>query len=286
MSSQTIDQLVECVERIPRLPDTAMRLISTLSDPGSSIGEIVDCIRYDQAITAEVLRLCNSAYFGLSRRVNSIDDATRLLGTAKVLQLVMSAHTQALLSRPQEGYGLIPGALWEHSVAVALGSQHYARHLGLHELGQLFTAGLLHDIGKVVLNEFVAAEFAAIVDLVTRKQMSFLEAEQQVLGYTHPEVGIRLAEVWSLPEDIARCIRYHHTPDDLPEPDAVVDTVHLADATCLLMGIGGGEVDGLAYRLSSAVLERAGLDMKKLESLGAEIVAELKSVKNLFGHDS
>ena len=286
MSTQTLEQLVERVERLPRLPDTALRLVSILSDPASSIEQIVDTIRYDQAVTAEVLRLCNSAYFGLSQRVNSIDDAVRLLGTAKVLQLVMSAHVQTMLNRPQEGYGLAPGALWEHSVGVALGCREFSRRLGLSELGLSFTLGLLHDVGKVVLNQYVVAEYTEIVRRVTHEELSFLEAEQQVLGFTHPEVGARLAEVWSLPEPIARSIRYHHDPEELATPDPLVDCVHLADTTCLLIGIGGGMVDALSYRAHPAVLERHELGQRDLEVIGADIVTEMKSVRDLFAGET
>ena len=264
------------------MPDTAVRLATVLGDPNSSIGQIVETIRYDQAVTAEVLRLCNSAYFGLSKRVNSIDDAVCLLGTAKVLQLVMSAHVQAMLRRPQEGYGLMPGALWEHSVAVALGCREYAQRIGLETVGLSFTLGLLHDVGKVVLNEYVAAEYAEIVRRATEEHLSFVELEEQVLGFTHAEVGARLAERWSLPEPLIHSIRFHHEPDKSPTPDLLLDCVHLADATCLLMGIGGGMVDGLSYRAEPAVLERHGLSSRDLETIGMGIVVELKSVRTLF----
>ena len=282
MSSQTLDQLVERVDQLPRLPDTAVRLVNIISDPGSSIEEIVDTIRYDQAVTADVLRLCNSAFFGLSRRVNSIDDAILMLGTAKVLQLVLSTHVQTVLRKPQEGYGLLPGALWEHSVGVALASRLFAQRFGLGEVGLSFTIGLLHDVGKVVMNKYITAEYTEIVRRVTEERSSFLEAEQQVVGFTHPEVGARLAETWSLPEELIRCIRYHHDPEELTDTDALVDAVHLADVTCLLIGIGGGEVDGLAYRAQPTVMERRELGLRDLETIGADVVIEVKSVRELF----
>ncbi|MGD8450377.1 MAG: HDOD domain-containing protein [Phycisphaerae bacterium] len=282
MSIQSLDHLVEQVKQVPRLPDTAMRLVSVLGDPGSSVQDIVETIRYDQTVTAEILRLCNSAYFGLARRVNSLDEAIRLLGTAKVLQLAMSAQVQPVLNKPQEGYGLAPGSLWEHSVAVALGCRDLARRVGAGDLGLSFTLGLLHDVGKVVLNEYVAAEYVEIVRRVSDEHMSFLEAEQSVLGFTHTEAGARLAEVWSLPEVITKCIRYHHDPDEMETPDALVDCVHLANTIGMLMGVGGGAVDGLAYRASPAALERQGLGQRDLETIGADIVAELRSVRQLF----
>jgi putative nucleotidyltransferase with HDIG domain len=196
----------------------------------------------------------------------------------------MASHTQALLSPPQEGYGLRPGALWTHSVAVALAAQAVAKRLRLLEKGVLFTAGLLHDVGKVLLNEYVATEYEQIAARVSQHQLSFIEAEQQILGFTHPEIGGRVAERWGLPEPIQRCIRHHHEPDALSLPDPLVDTIHLADAVCLLMGLGGGD-ESLLYRAQPAVVARYALATHDIESIGAEVVVELKAVEALFHED-
>lgn len=281
MSPVLIDEIVEQVSSLPHLPNTILRLVKVVSDPSSTLTQIVETIRYDQVITADVLRLCNSAYFGLSRTVESLDDAVRMLGTVKILQLVMAAHSRAILSRAQEGYGLPAGALWQHSVGVALGAQLLARPMGLAQAGLLFTAGLLHDMGKVALNEYVAREYAEIVRRVSTEHISFCEVEAEVLGFTHPEIGARLADVWCLPEAITRCIRYHHDPEACPEPDPRVDAVHLADSVCLLMGVGGGD-DGLAYRPSPAAMARYALSQTDLDLLGADMIAELQSVQTLF----
>lgn len=286
MSLRSLEQIAERARRVPRLPDAALRLVRVISDPLSTIGEIVETIRYDQAVTVEVLRLCNSAYFGLTRRVHSLDDAVRLLGTTKVLQLVMAAHVQSTLSRPQDGYGLRPGALWEHSVGVALASRALAVRLKLREMGLCFTAGLLHDVGKVALNEYVRAEYAEIVRRVTNDGLAFPEAERQVLGYTHAELGAHLSELWCLPPAVTRAARHHHEPDALEPPDPLVDIVHLADAMCLSLGVGGGAVDGLAYRVAADVMTRCRLSARDLEGLGVDVVVELKVVQQLFATQS
>ncbi len=280
-SALTIDEVVERVTALPHLPDTLMRLVSVVSDPRSSLSQIVETIRYDQVITAEVLRLCNSAYFGLARTVESLDDAVRLLGTLKIMQLVMAAHSRALLSRAQEGYGLPAGALWSHSVAVALGGQLLARQMKLQQVGLLFTAGLLHDVGKVVLNEYVARDYAEIARRVQEDHITFCEAEAQVLGFTHPEVGSRLADTWSLPDTIARCIRYHHEPKECPIDDPLVHAIHLSDSVCLMMGVGGGD-DGLAYRCDPDIMTRYKIGPEDLDLLGADLITELHTVQALF----
>ena len=276
-----VEEILERATTLPPLPDTALRLMQVLGDPLSSVDDIVEAIRYDQVVTGEVLRLCNSAYFGLSRKVTSLNDALVRLGATKVLQLVMSVHANTMLSQEQVGYGLDPGILWKHSVGVALASTVTAELIGLPNGNLAFTAGLLHDIGKVVLNDYVAAEFAEICRLVTDQRMSFVEAEHQVLGFSHQEIGARVGEQWQLPEPIVLSIGYHHDPGKLQPPDSLVDAVYLANCICLLLGIGVGE-DGLSTRADEQVLERHRLREGDLEAAGIKTMTELQGVQHLF----
>jgi HD-like signal output (HDOD) protein len=285
VSAVLLDDILARVEALPPLPDTTRQLAGVLSDPASSLADVVGIIRYDQSLTVEVLRLCNSAYFGLSRRVETLDDAVRLLGTAKVVQLVFAAHARATLARPQPGYGLPAGALWRHSVGVALAGQRLGARMNPAvsngQAGLLFTAGLLHDVGKVVLSEYVGQQYTEICQQVTEQHCTFAQAETAVLGFAHAEIGGRLAERWNLPAAIVRCVRHHHEPEALAEPDLLVDAVHVADALGTMLGIGGGD-DGLCYRGSVAVLTRYTLTEPELEAVGAEVVAELKTVQAMF----
>ncbi|RMF75778.1 MAG: HDOD domain-containing protein, partial [Planctomycetota bacterium] len=231
------------------------------------------------------LRLCNSAYYGLAQKVTSIDEAAKLLGVATLLKLVLEAHTRTVLAPPQAGYGLQPGWLWRHSIAVAVGSQRLAERINMRDEGMLFTAGLLHDIGKIILNEHVGGAYAQIIALVREERLTFVEAESRVFGTTHAEVGALVAERWELPAPLVRCVRYHHEPSRLSEPDPRVDVVHLADAACLLMGIGGGD-DGQFYRADQQALARTGLKQADFEALGVEIVTELKQIEDAFASES
>lgn len=276
-----LDQVLERVEGLPRLDDTTSRLINVINDPSSSMADIVDTIRYDTSLTTELLKRCNSAYFGLERKITSIDDAARFLGTAKLMHLVMAAHSHSLFSPPQSGYGLPPGALWVHSVGVAIGSATLAERLKLPDRGILFTAGLLHDVGKIILNELVGEVYAQIIELVRDRRFTFTDAERELLGYTHAEVGGIVAERWNLPDPIVLAVRYHHEPAAVNPPNPIVDVVHLADVACLLLGIGGGD-DGQMYRADTEVIARYGLHEHDIEMIGAGVVAELKSVREVF----
>lgn len=280
-----VQDIVDRVRSVQPLPDTALKLMNVMGDPRSTLDSIVDTIKYDQVVTSQVLKLCNSSFFGLSRNVTSLNDALICLGTVKVLQMVISVHTNNMLSREQIGYGLEPGVLWKHSVAVALASSLFAQRLRLPDANLAFTAGLLHDIGKVILNEYVAEEFAEIVRRVTDEHMSFGEAEKQVLGFSHEEIGGMITEKWNLPPVIIRCVRFHHVPSAVNPPDSLVDTVYLANCVCLLLGIGLGE-DGLCYRADPTVLERRGLCENDLEVIGAQTVVDLQRVVKLFEDDA
>jgi len=276
-----VEDLVDRVRQLPPLPGTVVKLISVINDPRSTIDDIVEAIKYDQAVTGEVLRICNSAHFGLVRRVTSLDEATLCLGAMKVLQMVMAVHTNGMLSQAQTGYGLEPGMLWKHGVAVALASSAIAQRTRLPSASLAFTGGLLHDIGKVILNTFVGEAFAEIVGRVTEENLSFVEAERAVLGVSHEEIGGRVAEKWDLPEPIIRCIRHHHEPGELDPPDPLVDTVHLANCICVLFGVGLGD-DGLSARADAVAMERHGLHESDLEIVGAQTLMELKRVEKIF----
>ncbi|MCP4590015.1 MAG: HDOD domain-containing protein [bacterium] len=276
-----MSDILERVDSLAPLPNTAIKLMNVVHNPASTIDDIVDAIRYDQAVTTEVLKLCNSAYFGVSRQVTSLNDAMMCLGTVKVLQMVMAVHTNSMLSKAQHGYGLEPGMLWKHSVAVALGSAEVAQRMQLTNIGLPYTAGLLHDIGKVVLNEYVGEAFGEIVLRVREKKLSFVEAEREVLGFSHEQVGALLAEQWKLPDQIVRCVRYHHEPGEVDPPDPLIDTVYIADLICMLFGLGLGE-DGLHYRADETVMQRNSLGEQDLETIGLGVLSGLKEVEAAF----
>ena len=276
-----IEHILVKVRELPPLPDTVLRLVRVINNPDSTAQEVVDSIRYDPAATAEILRICNSPFFGIPRGVHSLMDATRFLGTMRILQLVMTIHTNGLLSRAQPGYELAQGMLWRHSVAVAIAASNLAARMNLSAGGIPFTAGLLHDIGKVVLSEFVGESFQAIVDKVEREQLAFAEAEKQVLNASHAEIGGELARRWKLPDTMVRCIAYHHDPDALTPTDPLVDAVYLADSIALMLGVGMG-ADELHYRARPEVLERNGLHQSDLEAIGAQMLTELRTVEKIF----
>jgi HD-like signal output (HDOD) protein len=168
------------------------RVTSLINNPDSSLLELVEVIRLDQAITANILRMCNSAYFGLRHKVDNVHDAIMYLGKQNVVRAVLAAGTSRFF-KDTPGYEAEAKDLWEHAVGSALMSQILAKKILKHEDSQLFTAALLHDIGKIILGEFVREKYHEIKNLMSVRSCSFLEAGEEVLGVNHAGIGGAIA---------------------------------------------------------------------------------------------
>lgn len=280
-----LDSVIEHVENLPALPAITVRLIQVVADPDADIGDILEIVQYDQGLTGQVLRLCNSAYFGLSRRIGTLRDALAYLGSRQLMQLVLGVHCNTVLQKEQPGYGLVAGMLWRHSATVALTAEQIGKHVKAENPGILFTAGLLHDIGKVILGSFLAERYQEVIDLLCQKPITFYEAEKQVLGYSHAEVGELLANRWKLPPAIVAAARYHHEPDECPDDDPhvklTVELIHASDSLALTMGVGIGD-DGLMYNIDPKLVQRYQLTDKILEFIGASVLVELEQLEDIY----
>ena len=272
-------RILKSIKTLPPFPVTIQKVIALAGDPDSSLTELAAVIRLDQAITANILRICNSAYFGLRRPVDNVNDAIMHMGRKNVLRAVVAAGLSRYF-RSTRGYDVKGGDLWEHAVAVALMSQICAARISRPDDPRLFTAGVLHDIGKMVMGEFVHEAWQKIQELTERQKYSFLEAEQEVLGVNHAELGGEIALIWKFPDEILKAIAFHHRPDLLADGDAVPWIVYLSNQVCHIMGIGVG-TDALAYRAVGDVAGRFGLKQRDLEDMMAQLHKSLQDAREL-----
>jgi putative nucleotidyltransferase with HDIG domain len=278
----SLKQIIEDVDLLEPMAPAAHRILQIAGDPESSIGDLVEVIQYDQALTANLLRICNSAAVGLHREIHSVKQAAAYLGMEKVACLVMIGHGSSNLRKAQEGYDLLEGDLWRYSVASALICQDLAERVEPKKVPLLFTAALLKDIGKVVLSRYVKDLFQEIITEVRKGGLSFAEAEKKVLGIDHAELGGRIAEKWRFSEAMAEIIRNHHNPDRAPPEDLSLPIVYLGDCICMMMGIGLGS-DGLAYRYYSQVADRLRFSETDVQRMMIGLGEELATVEDLVG---
>jgi putative nucleotidyltransferase with HDIG domain len=278
-----IDKILMSIKKLPAFPMTIQRVIELLKDDDYAVNDVANVIKYDQAIAANILKISNSAYFGARQKIKTIPDAVVHLGQKQLIRAVQTAGVSRYFSKDRKGYGTKSKDLWEHTVAVAVMSQILSKQFFKKEDSVLYTAALVHDIGKLVMGEFVEESSEKIFRLVTEQGYSFLEAEEEIIGINHAELGGRIADFWNFPTEIRNAIAYHHRPDLIEQEDAnsLPSLVYLADQFCLMMGIDGG-MDGLAHRGVSDVIKKFHLREVDLEKGLVLLHEELAQANDLM----
>lgn len=279
------EKILSRMETLPTLPQVVVKLYAVLNDENSSAQDVEAVMKTDPALTANILRMTNSPYFGAGRTIDSIRQAIALLGTKRVFEVAASASFSRIIPDTIPGYDILASGFWTHSIAVAVLSESLALELGLKTPDLTFTAGLLHDIGKLAIGIFLADEAETILKELDQEDRSFYAAEYSALGTDHAEIGGLLAESWQLPEKLCHLIRWHHKPSatkhdgyDLDaEQERMIDLVHVADILAHAFGYGA-DAGGLSREMDEEVVERLGLKVARLESVAADTMVQIREL--------
>lgn len=269
MSQPNLKKIMSNIKAFPSMPATGAKMLRMLEDPETSVDEIEEVLRHDPGLTGNVLKLANSAYFGIPSKVSSVRQGVLLLGLRKLLQLVVASCVSAVMDKPVPGYDLPPGDLWRHSIAVSIAAEALVKDKKNIHTEDIFTPALLHDIGKLILGHFVKDELDDI-EKIAGKGVPYVVAENMVLGTDHAEVGAQVLTQWSFPRDVIEAVRWHHDPDFSEQAKASVDIVYLSNLLCQTNG-KGGEDDGPVYDLSPMVIERLGIDVGHFDTIASNV---------------
>jgi putative nucleotidyltransferase with HDIG domain len=254
-TSRDISDAISVVRPIPQI---ALKITRMIYDGNHSMVQVAGEIKQDQIISARILRLCNSTFIGLRRKVDSIDRAAVILGEKMLLQLAIAASLEQSFSDSGEGYSLCRGGLFQHALRTAIVTEELAQFTGSAAADIAYTAGLLHDIGKVVLDQYMSPIYPFFYRRTQIDKMELCGAEREKLGITHPEVGGLLAEKWRLPENLTDTIRHHHYPERATGDPELTHLVYLADLLMSRFQVGQ-ELECLNMEALSARLQRIGL---------------------------
>jgi putative nucleotidyltransferase with HDIG domain len=246
------------MQRLKPIPQVALKILRLVDQNKYDVDAIAREIRKDQVITARMLQLANSAMFGTRMAITSLDHAVVFLGQDLLVKIILSAALQGYFEQSTMGYALCKGGIYHHAIGCAHMAETLARRTQREEPAKAYTAGLLHDIGKVVLDQFITNAYPLFYREIMAAKDDILAIEQRLLGLNHTQVGSLLAHDWSLPPALAQVVLHHHRPDDAREYGDLCTIVYLAD---LLMSRfrTGLEIERLAAPDLPRHLARLGL---------------------------
>ncbi|QNN24298.1 HDOD domain-containing protein [Planctomycetales bacterium ZRK34] len=266
-----IESLLRTVELVT-LPAVTLRIFQIIRDPQCSIEQLSQVVRTDPPLCVRVLRVVNSAQYGLPRQVNSLERAIALLGLSGLKRILIAANLTGLCPEGQITNTVYAQHIWQHSNAVACASRILAQRLG-HETSNAYVAGLIHDLGIMLEMQVRREALASTIERVERDHVDFMAAEHQALGFNHTDLGRALCEQWDLPDDLVAVTAFHHDPMAAPvEHRPLAGIVHISDVLAARNGIGYSGTVG-SHDLDPVALEYLNLD----EEAVAEVEAELRN---------
>jgi putative nucleotidyltransferase with HDIG domain len=275
----TIEEIIKQAGELPPLPQVAQKAITILRNPESNMRELADVLVLDQAMTGLILRWVNSAYFGLWNPVSTVHQAVVYLGQRTLESLVLAASVVNLLSKPIPGYGLEQGDLWKHSIGVAAGARLIAKKIGFPDPEIAYHAGLLCDIGKLVLGVML---LKPEINMEDWQGKPFSDFEQAYFGVDHATLGAELARQWNLPEPLQIAIAFHHRPSLAGDHMMLASCVHMADAILMMMGVGLGK-DGLQYTLDPTAFRLIDWKDAKINELFERVMSVVQEAEEFVG---
>jgi len=279
---QRIEATINNIAALPTIPEVASKVLNMVNDPEVSFKAVGEEISKDQAMTTNILKLCNSAFFSKGKEITSIDRAIVTLGIKEVTNIVMVVATKPVLDKFVIGYDLAKGELWKQGLLVGTIAKKLALEIKRKDIADtVFTGGIIHNVGKTILAIYVQNTFKDILEEVTKNNKTFNEAEKMIMGYSHQEISAKILEKWNFPEVLKAIVTYYSDPENAPDEHKLeVSIVHIANVLSLMAGIGVG-ADGLYHQISDKALEAVGIENEQLEALFNRIPEMIKQVREI-----
>ena len=212
MAPSKVDTIIRTVENLRPMPTSITRALRAIEDSSATSSEISEIIGLDQALSASILQSANSVAMGYSVDCSKLSEAVMHLGFKRLKGIILGIAAVGPFNQSLKGYRFGAGELWNHSIATAVSAEWISREIGYPDPEEAYTAGLLHDMGKLFLDQYVFSDYTRIVDLMLKYKLTLYQAEEQLLGIDHAKVGGLIAEKWNFPMVLIDAIRFHHTP--------------------------------------------------------------------------
>ena len=277
-----LEQIEQKLEQFPGMPSLCQKILTRLDNPETDFKSISELVKYDPGLTADILKFANSGYFGSAQKVNSLQTALVRLGTQMVMELILSLSVTSKLLPCLPGYGLMARDLLKHSIWTAVAAQELANILNMKQVDMIFTVGLMHDLGKLIIDPFIQIERLQFNKVFEKPKASFEQEEMHILGCDHAMAGAMILEKWNLGPEIVAGIRWHHEPDKAGEYQDLIHLIHLANMLALSEGIGTG-IYGMNHSVSPNTIKNLGLKKHHIELVASMTMDKMKELEIIMG---
>jgi putative nucleotidyltransferase with HDIG domain len=271
--------LIEKVKDLPPLPVVVMRAMEMTLDPNISVHNLQQVISQDQALSAKILRIVNSAMYSLRREISTVSHAVAILGLETVKSIIMAASVEHVF---QTANDLSTKLMTDHSWGTALAARAIARRVRYENAEEALVCGLMHDIGKPVMLNNLRSRYTEILGQVYNGNSSFHQIELLTFGFSHAHVGALLARKWNFPPQLAEAVGYHHNPISAPSYQQLACIVNMANLLMIHMGIGFENDKNLLLEKQPAA-EQLNLDASRLEAIMSEVQTAIQAPSALRG---
>ena len=271
------NQIIRDVGDLPAMPQIVHKAREIIENPDSSITDFSNLIETDQSLALKVLQIANSAYYRRINDVSSLHEAAVILGVRTLKELIMVASASRLLTKRLKGYGMDAESVWRHSIAVAYGSKLIAKMKGPENIYDAFTAGLIHDVGKLILDKYVYERKELFDEYMPDTRHIHFETERQIFGFDHAVLAERICAKWNFPKHIATAVKFHHMPSRMGSNE-LAHVVHASDS---LAGWIGMDTDGLTLDINDDSIERLGIQPTEIDSILDEIIEYANTIMDI-----
>jgi putative nucleotidyltransferase with HDIG domain len=280
----TAREVLENADGLPTLSGAVAGLARLRNDPDARAKDFERVVTPDPALTTNLLRLANSPLFGARRQIASVKQAITLLGVERVFDVAVSASFSKVLPQKIPGFDILAKNFFRHSFIVGAMAERLSKRKRIFNTDLIFTAGLLHDIGKLAIGSLLYDISSELGKDLKKEEVPFISSEQAIVGTNHAEVGELMADTWDLPELIGVSARWHHHPDDVPDSSSqsLVDLVHIADGLAHMIGFGA-DVGELKRSLNSRSMARLTVKVADLENVALETTEQVADMDDIFG---
>lgn len=279
---KNIKQTIESINNLPSHPIVLDRITKLLANPRTSAEEIGKAITTDQALASKALKLVNSAFYGFPGRISTLSHAIVILGFSTIKNIVLTASIfDSFRGKGKAPDGFNLEQLWYHSIACGAAAQSIAKVIGSQEREECFIGGLIHDIGKIILCNYLPEDFATVIDYTRRNDVLFYESERKLFDTSHDYIGGYLAECWNLPKSLQNAVRCHHQPALSHDGFKISEIIHAADIFVRVLDYGNGGDDKIPV-MSEQVWKSLDLENKPLGVIFDGIKEEIEKAEVFF----